>query len=74
MKAGQKRVSLSDEDLEKEREFAFYVNMTLIEREEIRKNMKKLKSEIKIPMSRVLKKVLLEHMNDKEFLKYINLL
>jgi len=74
MKTGQKKVPLCEEDLEKESEFAFYVTMTLKERMEVRERMKNLRANRKIPMARVLKEVLLKHLDDEEFLKCINLL
>ena len=73
MKTGQKKVPLCEEDLEKESEFTFYVTMTLKERMEVREKMKRLRLKTKLPMARVLKEVLIKHLDDEEFLKYINL-
>ena len=73
MGIGQKKVPLCEEDLEKESEFTFYVTMTLKERMEVRRKMKRLREKTKLPMARVLKEVLIKHLDDEEFLKYINL-
>jgi len=71
---GHKKVARTESELDEDKEFSFYVTMTYREREEVRKKMRILKSKIKIPMSTVIKKVLIEHLDDEEFLKYINLL
>jgi len=55
-------------------EYKFFVAMTEEERETIRKNMENLRKEHKITLSALLRKVMIEHMNNEDFLKYIGLL
>ena len=56
------------------KERVFYIAMDQNERETTRDNMKRLRKEYKISMSEVLRKVMIEHMNDEEFLKFIGLI
>lgn len=55
------------------KERVFYIAMNDKEREITRDNMKRLHSEYKLTMSEVLRTVMIKHMNDKEFLKFIGL-
>ena len=70
----EKEALLTEDDLKKISEHRFYVNMSLKDRLEIRKNMEQLRAEHKIYMSDVLKTVMLKYMNDKDFLNFIGLL
>jgi len=68
---------LTEKDLAQVDQHTFYVNMTLKERLQVRDNMDKMRerhNDIKLNQSKVLRKVLIEYMNDDEFLKYIGLL
>ncbi|OHE09364.1 MAG: hypothetical protein A2513_04345 [Sulfurimonas sp. RIFOXYD12_FULL_33_39] len=65
---------LTKEDLAKVSEHRFYFRMSLEERMRIRDNMNNLKSKHELSMSEVLRKVMLEYMNDDEFLRFIGLL
>jgi len=68
---------LTDEDLAKVEQHTFYVNMTLKERLKVRDNMEQIKmrhDDIKLNQSKVLRKVLIEFMNDDDFLKYIGVI
>lgn len=53
------------------RERTFYIRLTDEERMQVRENMERLKDEHGISMSAVLRKVLLEHMNSDDFLRFI---
>ncbi len=55
------------------KERVFYIAMDQSEREITRENMKRLRKDYKISMSEVLRKVMIEHMNDEDFLKFIGL-
>lgn len=55
-------------------ERVFYVAMTDEERELTRANMKKLKDKHDVTMSAVLRKVMIEYMNDDKFLKFIGVI
>lgn len=68
---------LTDEDLAKVVQFRFYVNMTLKERLQVREKMDNLRerhNNIKLNQTKVLRKVLIELLDDDEFLKSIKLL
>lgn len=68
---------LSEEELSKVDQHRFYVNMTLKERLQVRDNMDALRerhNDIKLNQSKVLRKVMIEFMNDDDFLQYIGLL
>ncbi len=66
--------SLTDEDLAKLKEHRFYVTMSLKDRLAIRDNMQNLKTKHDISLSKLFRKVMLEFMNDDDFLRYIGLL
>lgn len=55
-------------------EYKFFVAMTDEEREKIKKNMLELRKTHNITLSKLLRKVMIEHMNDEEFLRFIKLL
>jgi len=65
---------LTDEDLAKMSEHRFYFNMSLKDRLKIRNNMEALKAKHNISMSKVFRKVMLDFMDNDEFLKYIELI
>jgi lipid II:glycine glycyltransferase (peptidoglycan interpeptide bridge formation enzyme) len=68
---------LTEEELSKIDQHRFYVNMSLKERLQVRDNMDALRerhNDIKLNQSKVLRKVMIEFMNDDDFLRYIGLL
>jgi len=69
-----KEALLTEEELNKVEQHRFYISMSLRERIKIRKNMEELKEKHNISQSALLRKVMIEYMNDEEFLKYIGIL
>jgi len=72
-----KDYSFTEEELETTDQYRFYINMTLRQRLKARDNMEDLKTRhdnIKLNQSKVLRKVILEYMNDDDFLRYIGIL
>ena len=65
---------LTDDELEAISEHRFYFSMSLRDRIKIRDNMESLRKKHRISMSKLFRKVMLEYMNDDEFLKLIGLL
>ncbi|WP_345984327.1 hypothetical protein WCX49_06730 [Sulfurimonas sp. HSL-1656] len=55
------------------KDYAFFIRLTEEEREAIRLKTKALRDEHGLAMSAVLRKVLLDHMNDSDFLKLIGM-
>lgn len=55
------------------KERVFYIAMNDKEREITRDNMKKLHSDYNLTMSEVLRTVMIKHMNDEDFLKFLGL-
>jgi len=77
MKNRDKEKLLTKEELQEVSQHRFYVVMTLEQRIKVRKNMEELKERhknINLSMSEVLRKVMLEYMNDDKFLKYIDVI
>ncbi len=65
---------LTEEDLDEVTQHRFYISMSLRNRLKVRDNMEELKEKYDLSQSAVLRKVMLEFMNDEEFLKYIGVL
>jgi len=77
MKNRDKEKLLTKEDLQEVSQHRFFVVMTMEQRIQVRKNMEEMKErhdDIKLNLSKVLRKVMLDYMNDDEFLKYIGLI
>ncbi len=77
MTQAEKEALLTEEDLSKVTEHRFYITMSLRDRLKVRDNMEDMKKRHKgkaLTMSKVLRKVMLEYMNDDEFLEYIGIL
>ena len=64
---------LTDEELDHKSEHRFYVKMRLRDRIQIRDNMDKFKIKYKSSLSEVLRKVMLEHLDDEEFIEYLGI-
>lgn len=73
----EKEALLTEDDLSSVTEHRFYITMSLRERLKVRDNMadmRKRHRKIGLSMSAVLRKVMLEYMNDDDFLEYIGVL
>ena len=74
MSMKSKEKLLTEEELNEVTQHRFYISMSLKSRLKVRDNMEELKEKYNISQSKVLRKVMLEYMNDEEFLKYIGIL
>lgn len=64
----------TEEELSKVSEHRFFVKMSLKNRLKIKRNMDRLRAEHRVTLSDVLRKVMLERLNDENFLKDLGVL